>query len=86
MITLTISEKKKEKNSLRFVRCIKMFKSKDKANKFIVPIVEEMKQAKLQKRDPNKAIVAVSYETKSEKSLLLELGAITSIENEDSDF
>ena len=85
MITLTISEKKKDGKLLKFQRSIKMFKSKDKASKFIVPIVSEMKEAKHQKRDPKISIVAVSYDTKSEKTLLLELGAITTTENETSD-
>lgn len=77
MITLTIAELKKDGKVLKFQRTIKMFKSKDKAEKFIVPIVEEMQQAKKQKKDPRKSIVAVSYDTNSEKKLLVELGAIT---------
>lgn len=76
MITLTIAEMKKDGKLLKFQRTIKMFKSKDKAEKFIVPIVEEMEEAKRQKRDPRKNIVAVSYDTNSEKKLLVELGAI----------
>ena len=55
----------------------------DKARKEITPIVTEMKIAKAQKREPTIRIDAVSYDTKSEKSLLLETKAITSIENED---
>lgn len=77
MITLTIAELKKDGKVLKFQRTIKIFKSKDKAEKFIVPIVEEMQQAKKQKKDPRKSIVAVSYDTNSEKKLLVELGAIT---------
>lgn len=77
MITLTIAEMKKDGKTLKFQRTIKMFKSKDKAQKFIVPVVEEMRQAKHQKRDPKKNIVAVSYDTNSEKKLLIELGALT---------
>ena len=76
MITLTIAEMKKDGKILKFQRTIKMFKSKDKAEKFIVPVVEEMKEAKRQKREPKKNIVAVSYDTNSEKKLLVELGAV----------
>lgn len=76
MITLTIAEMKKDGKLLKFQRTIKMFKSKDKAEKFIVPIVEEMEEAKRQKREPRKNIVAVSYDSNSEKKLLVELGAI----------
>ena len=42
-----------------------------------------MKVAKREKRVPSIRIEAVSYDTKSEKSLLLETKAITSTENED---
>ena len=76
MITLTIAEMKKVGKILKFQRTIKMFKSKDKAEKFIIPIVEEMEEAKRQKREPRKNIVAVSYDTTSEKKLLIELGAV----------
>lgn len=76
MITLTIAEMKKDGKILKFQRTIKMFKSKDKAEKFIVPVVEEMEEAKRQKREPRKNIVAVSYDTNSEKKLLVELGAV----------
>lgn len=63
-----------------------LFSSTDMARKEIVPIVKEMKLAKRQKREPKVRIDAVSYDTKSEKSLLLELHAIESIENEDDGF
>lgn len=59
-----------------------MFHSVDKARQEIVPIVKEMKTAIKEKRVPTIKIDAVSYDTKSEKTLLLELDAITSIENE----
>lgn len=65
---------------------MKLFSSTDMARKEIVPIVKEMKLAKRQKREPKVRIDAVSYDTKSEKSLLLELHAIESIENEDDGF
>ena len=85
MITLTIVEEVKEKGIVSRKRSLKLFSSSDKARKEIVPIVKEMKLAKRQKRVPKTEIIGVSYDTKSEKSLLLELDAITSVENERSD-
>ena len=83
MITLTIIEKKKNKNIVEFKRSLRLFHSMDLAKKFIIPVVKEMKVAKREKREPDIKIDAVSYDTKSEKTLLLELKAITSVENED---
>ena len=85
MITLTIVEEVKSGKVISYKRKIKLYHSMDKAKKEIVPIVKEMRLAKLEKRVPSIRIDAVSYDTKSEKSLLLELGAITSIENESDD-
>ena len=85
MITLTIVEEVKKDGIVSRKRSLKLFTSTDKARKEIVPIVKEMKLAKRQKRVPKKEIIGVSYDTKSEKSLLLELDAITSIENERSE-
>ena len=56
--------------------------SMDKARKEIAPIVKEMKTAKREKREPTIRIDGASYDTNSEKSLLLELDAIVSTENE----
>ena len=61
---------------------MKLFHSMDEAKKFIVPVVKEMQLAKKEKREPSKRIDGVSYDTKSEKTLLLELNAITSVDNE----
>lgn len=85
MITITIVELDKTKKVQTFKRSHRMFHSVDKARKEIVPIVKEMKQAIKEKRPPTIKIDAVSYDTKSEKTLLLELDAITSIENESND-
>ena len=82
MITLTIVEEVKSGKTINYKRSMKLYHSIDKAKREIVPIVKEMKVAKNQKREPSIRIDAVSYDTKSEKTLLLELGAITSIENE----
>lgn len=85
MITLTIVEQIKNGKRIEFKRHLKLFHSIDKAKKFIIPVVKEMKLAKSEKRDPQTRIDGVSYDTKSEKTLLLELDAISSIENEHED-
>ena len=85
MITLTIVKQVKSGKVISYKREMLKFHSIDKARKEIVPIVREMKSAKSQKRTPTIKIDAVSYDTKSEKSLLLELHAITSIDNESDD-
>lgn len=85
MITLTIVKQVKKGTTISFKRELKMFNSVDKARKEITPIVREMKLSKKQKRDPSIAIKAVSYDFKSEKTMLLETDAITSVENEKDD-
>ena len=85
MITLTIIKKSSSTKGETFKRELKCFNSIDKAKKEIIPIVKEMKLATREKRTPSIKIDAVSYDTKSEKSLLLELDAITSVENESND-
>ena len=82
MITLTIVEQVKNGKRIEIKRKMKLFHSMDKAKQAIIPIVKEMKQAKKEKRDPEIFIDGVSYDTKSEHTLLLELDAIKSIENE----
>ena len=85
MITLTIVEQIKSGKRIDYKRSIVICHSTDKAKKMIVPIVKEMKLAKREKREPSKRIDGVSYDTKSEKTLLLELDAITSVDNEHED-
>ena len=82
MITLTILKKGKSGKGLTYKRELKLYHSMDLAKKEIVPIVKEMELAEHMKRAPSVKIDAVSYDTSSEKSLLLELRAIKSIENE----
>ena len=82
MITLTIVKQVKKGSIIKYVREMKCFNSVDKCRKEIIPIVREMKTAKKLKRDPTIAIKAVSYDYKSEKTMLLETDAIVSIENE----
>ena len=72
--TKIISEKQK----------IYLFNSTDKARKFLSPVVSEMKSAKLNHREPLTYINGVSFDTKSEKSLLVEMGAIE-LQDEDYD-
>lgn len=85
MITLTIVEQVKTGKRIEPRRYMKIFHSTDKARKFIQPVVKEMKLARKDHRDANIRIDGVSYDTKSEKALLLELDAIVSIDNEHDD-
>lgn len=82
MITLTIVEQVKKGSRVETKRSIKLVHSMDKARKMIPPIVAEMKSAEKEKREPKIRIDAVSYDTKSERTMLLELNAIKSIDNE----
>lgn len=82
MVTLTIGKQVKKGSTFIIKTEVKTFKSIDKLRKEISPIVREMKEAKNQKRQAKTFIKAVSYDDKSEKSLLLQMDAITSIENE----
>ena len=84
-ITLTIVKKEKSGKIETYTRKLKIFHSMDKAKKEIVPIVKEMRLAKKMDREPTIRIEAVSYDTKSEKTLLLETGALVSIDNERDD-
>ena len=85
MITLTIVKQVKKGSQITWKKELKMFNSVDKARKEITPIVREMKVAKKEKREPKIAIKAVSYDLKSEKTMLLETDAIISVENESDD-
>ena len=86
MITITIVEQVKNGKRVEYKRYLKLFHSMDKAKKSIIPIVKEMKLARKEKRDASIRIDGVSYDSKSEKTLLLELDAITSIENEHDEY
>ena len=78
MITCTIIENKVDKKTkLRKVnRFIKIFKSLDKAKEYLTPITIEMVKAKKEHRKPNIYVHAVSFDSKTEKELLVGLGAI----------
>lgn len=84
-ITLTIIKKVTQGKAVNLKRELKIYHSMDKARKEIIPIVKEMKRAKRLHVEPDIRIDAVSYDTKSEKSLLLETRAIVSIDNENDD-
>ena len=72
MITATIVEKKSGKT----IRTMKVFNSSEKARQELKPIVHEMRVAKSKKIEPKIFIDGLSYDTKSEKMLLLEIGAL----------
>ena len=77
-ITLTIVKKKGNVYERKMI----IYHSLDKARKEIAPIAKEMRIAEKLNKVPNVRIEAVSYDTKSEKSLLLETRAIVSTEHE----
>lgn len=83
MITATIKETKKVNKVLTEERNIVCYHSIDKARSELRPIAKEMSVCQKLGKKPAKEVVAVSYDTKSEKALLLELRVITSIENEE---
>lgn len=83
MITLTINVEVKEKGKVvSYQKSIEMFKSMDLARSYIKPIVMEMRKAQAEKRKPKEEIIACSYDVEEEKTMLLRLGAITSVDNE----
>ena len=84
MSTLTIVEQVKIGKRVDYQRKLVLIHFMDKARKLITHITKEMNLAKKEKRAPVKSIEGVSYDTDSEKRLLLELHAIESIENEEA--
>lgn len=82
MISITLVETKIVKSRPVIKRKIVFYHSLDKARKEIPVYVKEMKLAKKEKRDPKYYIDGVSYDTDSEKSMLLEMQAIISVDNE----
>ena len=82
MITLTVRERIKEGKVYKDVRSIKIFHSMDKAKKYIVPVVTEMKKALADKRVPEIEILGASWDEEAEKALILSLNAIKTTENE----
>lgn len=83
MISITLEEAKEVKGKLQITRRIVMYHSLDKARKEIPAYVKEMRLAKKEKRTPRYRIDGVSYDTSSEKSMLLEMHAIVSVDNEE---
>lgn len=86
MITINVIERQKNTKTkiISETKKIYLFNSTDKARKFLSPIVAEMKNAKLSHREPLTTINGVSFDTRSEKALLLEMGAIE-LQDEDYD-
>ena len=82
MITATIRETKVVRGIATEKKYIKCYHSLDVARKELRPIAKEMEVARQLKREPKISIVAVSYDSKSEKNLLLEMRAIITTENE----
>ena len=85
MITATIRTKKKVKGVLTEKREMKCFSSSEKARKTLKPIATEMAVCRSRGLEPEVEIVGVSYDFDSEKRMLLEIKAITSVENESPD-
>lgn len=83
MITITLVENKVVRSKPVITRKIVIYHSLDKARKEIPAYVKEMRLAKKEKRTPKYYIDGVSYDTNSERSMLLEMHAIVSVENED---
>ena len=82
MITATIVTRKKVKGISKISKEIKVFTSTEKARKFLRPIATDMAVCKRQKLEPEVEIMGVSFDYDSEKRMLLEIKAYTSIENE----
>ena len=91
MITATIKETKKVKGIKTERKFIKCYHSLDKARKELSPIAKDMEVARQLAEnshrpyvEPPIVILGVSYDTKSEKNLLLEIRAIITNENEEA--
>lgn len=82
MITATIRETKVVRGITTEKKYIKCYHSLDVARKELRPIAKEMEVARQLSKEPKISVVAVSYDTKSEKNLLLEMRAIITTENE----
>lgn len=81
MITATIQERKVVKGVATIKRNIRVYKSMDKAKKELSPIAREMREYEDKRNRGLKVsplkyeIDGVSYDTESEKKLLIEIGA-----------
>lgn len=82
MITLSITRRVKKGKLETQESETKLYHSMDQARKEIKEIVKEMRYAQRTQQPAKIRIDGVSYDTNSEKVMLLELGAIVSIENE----
>lgn len=82
MITLTIIKRTTKAGQKVETRSLECINSIDKAKKKILPIVKEMEVASQTNKKPAIEIVAVSYDTNSEKEMLLATRAIVTSDNE----
>lgn len=77
MITATIQESKVVKGVATITRKIRIYRSMDKARKELTPIARDMAICAKTNKKPKVIIDGVSYDTDSEKRLLIEIGAYT---------
>ena len=76
MIGLSLITRTKQKGTILVKKFTKLYKSVDQARPYILEVVNEMKKAESEKRDPSAEITGASYESDSERLALVELGAI----------
>ena len=82
MITATIITHAKSKTAPAEHKEMRLYRSMDKAKKELAPIAEKQLECRKRGVKPPQEILDVSYDTEAEKSLLLEMRAILSVENE----
>lgn len=82
MITATILTHAKSKTLPAESKVMHLYRSMDKAKKELAPIAEKQMECRKRGVQPPQEILDVSYDTEAEKSLLLEMRAILSIDNE----
>ena len=75
LITFTIATSKGVKTTYGVAKT-------DIAKKKLLPVIQEMRHAQKEKREPQEFIDGVSYDTASERKFLIEIGALVS-ENDD---
>ena len=83
MITATIQETKVVKGVTTIKRKIHLYHSMDKARKELSPIAREMLACEKLGKKPKIIIDGVSYDTDSERRLLIEIGAFVHEESID---
>lgn len=84
MITATIVTRAKKHGIYTESRKMHLFHTMDKAKKILAPIADTQVECRKKKVTPPQEILSVSYDTDSERKLLLEIRAILSIDNEEA--